>query len=138
VESSLKMLQLVRIFMVGSLVIYALLGEWLAHAPGSPKPVVFYAIAIVGITMIALIFPVRRATITLAAATLAANPDDRVAMTRWRMGHLLTFAMCEAVGLYGLVLRFMGFPLSRTWFFYVAAILLMLYFAPQSPSKTLS
>jgi uncharacterized membrane protein len=54
---------------------------------------------------------------------------------RWRAGLIITFALCLAVALLGLVLRILGASSSQATPFYLAGALLMLYFVPRRPAS---
>jgi hypothetical protein len=66
-------------------------------------------------------------------AVLGANPNEQSALGRWRAANIVVLALCESIGLYGFVLRFLGFSLMQAMPFYLAAILMMLYFGPKRP-----
>ena len=81
--------------------------------------------------MVAIVMVLRRATIGRAQDVLRTSPNDAAALGRWRMGQIITFAICEAIVLYGLVLRFMGATLKQSAPLYVLGICAMLFFRPQ-------
>ena len=45
---------------------------------------------------------------------------------------MITYALCEAVALYGFILRIMGFSFRSVAPFYLASIILMIFFAPRT------
>ena len=45
---------------------------------------------------------------------LAAKPDDKAALVHWMVGQMDTFALCEAVALFGLVAAVYWFRLLRS------------------------
>jgi hypothetical protein len=67
-----------------------------------------------------------------AEAVLRLQPDDAASTIRWRTGCIVTYALSEAVALFGLMLRITGFALSQVAVFYIAGILLLLFFSPRS------
>jgi len=138
-ESALKTVKIIRLALLASVVLYGLVGELAAKAAAGPANVtVFNALSLVAIVMIGIIVVLRR-TLVLPAQTLlssqAANVD---ALNRWRAGYIATYAICEAVALCGLVLRFLGFSLQQVAPFYVAGLALMLFFSPRLPSRKLT
>jgi hypothetical protein len=134
-ESSLKTLQILRMAMLASIVIYAVVAERFAP-PSHPVESVFLpAITILAFCTAASIFPLRRMTIGRSEQILATKPDDAAALGRWRTGHIATFALCEAIALYGVVLRFVGVTAHRTYPFYATGFILTLFFAPRRPSS---
>jgi F0F1-type ATP synthase membrane subunit c/vacuolar-type H+-ATPase subunit K len=137
-SASLRFVRIVHRSLLLSLVVYALLPEWVnPHSDHLPSPIVFYSITVMAVAIVGIVFLVRRKVICSAEALLAnvTTPNPEVAL-RWRKGYVICFALCEAIGLYGLVLRFMGFSLGQVWPFYVAAIALMLYLRPCLPLCT--
>jgi hypothetical protein len=47
----------------------------------------------------------------------------------------MTYALSEAIAIFGLVLRLIGFSLSQVWSFYIAGIILLLFFGPRRPVR---
>jgi hypothetical protein len=132
-EPARKVLQIVRIFMLVSIVCFAFMGErvWQSAAPDRN---VYFAITLVAITTVGIIFAVRRLFVLRSEATLVSQPENVEALNRWRMGHLAIYALSESVALFGLLLRILGFNLSEVAPFYLAAFALMLLFGPRRPS----
>ena len=52
---------------------------------------------------------------------------------RWQTGYILGFAQSEAIALFGLSLRYMGFTLREVSPFYVVGFVLMLLSWPRVP-----
>ena len=105
------------------------------HPSKQPAPMVLYMIAgyagvIVGI---ALLF--RRIMVKRAETVLAANSEDRLGLARWATGHIMIFAFCESIVLFGMILRYMGFSLIQVAAFYIAGAGMMLYATPRLPLK---
>jgi hypothetical protein len=44
-----------------------------------------------------------------------------------------TYALCEALALFGMILRFMGFSFERSLPFYVGGFVLIFFFGPRAP-----
>ena len=132
-QVSLRTLRIIHGFMLIALFVYASIPEWIgAHSDHKPSAITFYSITVVAICIVATIFIVRRRLIHPAEKLLAnATMPNPAADLRWRKGYVMCFACCEAIGLYGLVLRFMGFGLDQVWPFYFAGIALMLYLRPR-------
>src|SRR5205823_9432885 len=85
-EASLKMLRTVRIAMLISIVLYVLVGERTAHPAKLANLVVYYAMTLMVVAMVATMFLVRRVMVIRAEQTLAQKPEDRVSLNRWRAG----------------------------------------------------
>jgi len=89
------------------------------------------AVAIVG-----MIFVVRRTLVLRSAENLVAHPDDSLTLNHWKTGYFATYALCEALALLGMVLRFLGFPLHQSLSFYLGGFVLLFFFAPREPAPT--
>jgi hypothetical protein len=50
---------------------------------------------------------------------------------------MATFALSEAVVIYGVVLRFVGFRFSQVVPFFLAGLILMLFFGPRRPANAI-
>jgi hypothetical protein len=121
--------------MLVALGFYIYLPEWLnPHASTRPGKPVFYAVTAAAVADLLIMFIMRRRMIVHSARVLAGDPENKAVLGRWRAGHIVSFALCIAVGLYGLVLRFIGFTLSDVAPFYLAGLVAMLYSFPRDPS----
>lgn len=134
--AALRMLQIVRWAMLVSIILYCLVAEQFAPT-GSPNPVILHALTGMAITVVALMFVMRRILVLRSAAALATKPGDTIALTRWRTGYLVTYCLCEAIALYGLVLRFIGFSFFQVAPFYLAGFMLLVFYVPRQPSNTI-
>jgi len=136
-DSSLKLLRTVRLFLLATIVLYAAMAEHFGPAPKAQPPIVFYAITGVAISLIATILAIRRGRLAKLEKILSCDQEDIAALNPWRATYLLIFMACEAIALYGLVLRFLGFTFTQVASFYIAGFVLMLYFAPRRPSNAI-
>jgi hypothetical protein len=132
-DTALKSLRIIQVAFISSVILYMLVGEVAGRRPAMSNPTIAVAIAVIAASTVAIIAILRRIMLMPAAAVLSSNPSDGSALTRWRAATLVVLALCESIGLYGLVLRFLGFTLTQTMPFYLAAILMMLYFGPKRP-----
>jgi len=119
--------------MLVSIVCYAFIGERIAQS-AAPDRNVYFAITLVAITTVGIIFAVRRLFVLRSEEALVSQPEDAEALKRWRTGHLAIYALSESVALFGFVLRFLGFNLSEVTPFYLAGFALMLLFGPRRPT----
>ena len=133
-QTSLRLMRFMRIFMVAALVVIILLPEWVHPHPDHPAPKVFF-FAITGLACVdvAIAFFMHRMMLRRATPVLAANPEDKAGLNQLRTAYVMAFAFAIAIGLFGLVLRFIGFSLGQVAPFYVAGIGLLLYFNPRAP-----
>ena len=72
-----------------------------------------------------------------AESSLAGNPESATTLYRWRTGYMATYALSEAIVLYGVVLRFLGLSFSQVVPFFLAGFILMLFFGPRRPSNAI-
>jgi hypothetical protein len=135
-EAALRVLGIVRYALMTSIVIYFFLVMWLPST-ASPNPVIFYALTLLAVTLVAVVFVFRRVFVTRSEKALTVQPDDRKALAQWRTGYLVIYCLSESVVLYGVVLHFLGFSASQVAPFYLAGFLLILFFAPRRPSNQL-
>jgi len=78
-------------------------------------------------------FVVRRTLVLPAEALLREKPTDPLMQARWKTGYIFLYALCEALALFGLILRMAGFTLVHVWGFYLGGFLLLLLFSPRAP-----
>ena len=109
------------------------------HGPVSKVvPLAFiYSIVVLAASMAGAILLVRRIILKPAESTLAGDPENLAALNRWRIGYIATFALSEAVALYGFVLRFVGVGFRQVIPFFLAGLILMLFFGPRRPSNAI-
>lgn len=131
--SILRTLRILWIALVIALGLYVYLPEALAVGPKSPSPVVFLFVSMITVLMVGSAFLVRRKRIVAAEAALASAPGNPKALEQWRTGYVICLALSESLGLYGLVLRFIGFGFAQVAPFYLAGAGLLLFFFPRAP-----
>jgi hypothetical protein len=132
-EPARKRLQIIRVFMLVSIVCYGLIGERWRQSATPPNRNLYFALTLVAITTVGMIFAVRRLFVLRSEAALVSQPEDAAALQRWRTGYLAIYALSESVALFGLILRILGFTLSEVTPFYLAGFALMLVFGPRRP-----
>ena len=76
---------------------------------------------------------VRRTLVLRAAESLATQPDDRLSLNHWRTGYVATYALCEALALFGLILRFRAYPSQQSVPYYLGGFVLLFFFRPRPP-----
>lgn len=135
-DAAVRIVQLIRIALMVSIVLYALVGE-IAGRNSMPAPDnnIYFAVTLVAVIAVATIVVMRRLLVLRAEGELAKDPEDRAALSRWRTGYIVTYMLSEAVALFGLVLRMIGFSLSQVATFYVVGLILMMFFGPRRPSQ---
>lgn len=132
-KDALRIVQIIRAAMLFSIVIYAVL---ITQLPSNVRPnaVIYYAIALVCVWILAALFLFRRKLVKASEYVLAGNPDDAAAQKRWRTGHVLTYVFSEAIALYGVVLHFLGFTTAQVAPFLIAGFLLIVFYSPRLPA----
>jgi hypothetical protein len=134
-DSAVKAIRIVQIALLVSVVLYAIVGEKVGSIPKLNDPVVFYVLSLATVTIVGVILVVRRTLVIQSAASLAARPNDLATLNRWRAGHIMTYALSEAIAVFGFVLRLMGFSLSQVAYFYISGFILLLFFGPRRPIR---
>lgn len=136
---AVRLVRQVQIAMLGSIALYAVAGEMLSGrlAP-SPASTLFHALSLISISLVGAMVVVRRTLVLPSEALLKEKSDDSVTVARWRTGYLFLYALCEVLGLFGLLLRMLGFTLVNVWGFYLGGLVLLLLYSPRSPRSELS
>ncbi|MBI3475436.1 MAG: hypothetical protein HY010_06870 [Acidobacteria bacterium] len=130
--AALRTIRLIQVAMLVSIGIYAVVGE-VAGTRLVVNANTLYAISFASISLVGAILVVRKTMVLQSEAELAEKPGDAVILARWRAGYTVTYVLCEALALFGLLLRIMGFPLLQVWPYYVGSIALLLLFWPRLP-----
>ncbi len=136
-ESSLKLVRSVRLVLLASIVFYAVIAGWVRPYTPPKTQAYFYVIAGLAASAVEGIFFFRRKILQPSEQVLCTKPEDGAALRRWRTAYVGTYALCDSVALWGLLLRFLGFSLLLVMLFFVAGFLLMLYFVPRRPSNAI-
>ena len=131
-SSALRTVRLIQVAMLVSVVVYVIVGE-LAGPHLNTDARVIYAISFASISLVGAILVVRKTMVLQSEAELKAKPGDAVILARWKTGYFVTYALCEALALFGLILRIMGYPLNQSWPYYAGSFVLMLLFWPREP-----
>jgi len=131
----LKTVRAVQWSMLVSIVLYAVLGEKVGPNGRAVNPQVSYLLATASVALVGMIFIVRRTLVLRAAENLATTPEDILSLNHWRTGYIATYVLCEALALFGLVLRFLGGSLQQSLLFYGGGFVLMFFFAPKQPAR---
>ncbi len=116
--------------MLISIVFYRVLGEKVG--PKEPRDVHFFlqGPAIAAFFCVGGAFFFHR-MVGAAEEALRLRPEDSAALARWRTENIVCFVLCEAVALWGFLLRMLGGTFLRAAPFYAVAILLMLVWTPR-------
>lgn len=130
---SLKTLRVMQWALLLSILLYVAVGEVLGPRIQHVDPVLSYLFSTLAVGIVGTIFVVRRTLVLRAASTLATQPEDNLSLSQWKTGYITTYALCEALALFGLVLRFRGSELRQSLLFYIGGFVLLLFFRPRQP-----
>jgi hypothetical protein len=120
--------------MLGSILLYVVVGELLGSGARAANPSLSYVFTTAGVAIVGVIFVVRRTLVLRSAESLASHPDDSLTLNHWRSGYIATYALCEALALFGFVLRFTGCSLQQSLPFYIGGFVLLFFFGPRQPA----
>ncbi len=131
---ALKTMRLLQFFMLASIVAYVVIGEVVKPSARALNPTVNYMVSILSMAIVGIIFVVRRTLVFRAEQTLVSRPDDVISLNHWKTGFVATYALCEALALFGLVLRFMGCNFEQSAPFYLGGFILLFFFRAKQPT----
>lgn len=130
---ALKSLRAIQWSMLASIVLYGLVGELVRPVNRSLDPGIAYLFTTLGVAIIGVIFVVRRTLVFRAEESLVTQPEDAVSLSHWRTGFIVTYALCEALALFGLVERFLGCNAQQSLPYYIGGFVLLFFFRPRQP-----
>jgi hypothetical protein len=133
-RGTIRTLRAVQWTLLGSILLYAVAGEVLGFRARAADPSLSYVFTTAGVAIVGVVFVVRRTLVLRSAENLAAHPGDSLTLNHWKSGYLVTYGLCEALALFGLVLRFMGFRFEQSLPFYVGGFVLLFFFGPREPA----
>jgi hypothetical protein len=132
---ALKTLRAVQWSMLASILLYGVVGEIAGPVARAVDPALSYLFTTLAVAVVGTIFVVRRTLVLRAAESLATHPDDDLSLNQWRTGYLATYALCEALALFGLVQRFLGCTLQQSLLYYLGGFVLIFFFRPRQPAS---
>jgi len=134
-RGAIRTLRAVQWTMLGSILLYAVVGEVLRHSARAIDASLSYVFTTAGVALVGVIFVVRRTLVLRSAENLVVHHDDSVTLNHWKSGYITTYALCEALALFGLILRFMGCSFQQSLPFYVGGFVLLSFFGPREPAR---
>jgi hypothetical protein len=137
-QNAIKTLRVVQWAMLGSILLYAVLGEFIQPAAHMLDPALGYLFTTLGVAIVGVIFVIRRTLVFRAAETLSSQPDDILSLNHWKTGYFATYALCEALALFGLVERFLGCTLQQSIPYYLGGFILLFFFRPRKPQGSVT
>jgi len=140
IESVVRQIRMLHAVLLLSLMLYVFVGEKLAPTEARGPEHLDRAFIPLLILTPGVAAVIRQRMVSPAEEALRLRPDDLPALGRWRAGNLISYVLCEAVALYGFVLRMLGHTLWQAGPFYAVAMLLMMVWRPRlqvsGPSRT--
>jgi hypothetical protein len=135
-KRALRLLQLVQWGMLASVVGYIVVAETVHPQVRGIDPSISYVFTTLGVALVGAIFVVRRTLVIRSASSLASQPEDLLSLNHWKTGYLATYALCEALALFGLVQRFLGGNLQQSVPYYLGGVVLLAFFRPRQPQMS--
>jgi hypothetical protein len=132
-RGTLKILRITQWAMLASILLYAVVGEVLRSRAKTPDPALSYVLTTAAVALVGVIFVVRRTLVLRSAEGLAAHPDDALSLSHWKNGHIVTYVLCDVLGLFGLATRFIGDNFQQSLPYYLGGFVLLLFFGPKKP-----
>jgi len=132
-KGTIRILRTVQWVMLGSIFLYAAVGELIGSRARGADPTLSYALTTAGVAIVGAIFVVRRTLVLRSAQNLTQHPDDSLLLNHWKVGYLATYALCEGLALFGLVLRFAGSNFQQSLPYYIGGFVLLFFFGPREP-----
>ena len=131
---AVRLVRQFQIAMLVSIALYAVAGEMLAgKLAHDPANALFHALSFISISIVGATVVIRRTLVLPSEGLLKERSDDSVAVARWRTGYLFLYALCELLGVFGLILRMSGFTLGNVWGFYLGGFVLLWLYSPRAP-----
>lgn len=130
-RGTIRALRAAQWAMLLSILLCAAGGEVLRRSARPVDPTLNYIFTTAGVAIVGVIFVIRRTLVWRSAKTLASHPDDPITLSHWRSGHIATYALCEGLAIFGLILCFLGANFQQSLPFYLGGFVLLLFFGPR-------
>jgi hypothetical protein len=133
--SQIRPLRIVHSILLVSVGLYAFLGEIQSQKGYELNPVLEIGFAVCAAWTVAVAIFLRRSMVAGALEVFRSDPENSRALQRWRLGQIISMVLAESVALCGFALRFVGVPVVRVIPYYLASVLLFLWFRPSEPAS---
>ena len=133
-NQALKLVQTIHAAMLGSIALEAVIGEIAGPGPRSIHPALSCALATMSVAVVGTVFVVRKTLALPSELALAQKSGDAVAQQQWKTSYLATYVLCESLGIFGVMLRFLGASFVQSLPFYLSGFVMLFFFAPRDPS----
>ena len=131
-QKNLRSARIIHALFLVAAVLYVIVPFRLIRVESQPPPDVFaVAIGFTAAAVVGLAVFFRMRYVQPNNKALRNNPEDAVALAKWRQGTIISFVCCESVVLFGLSLRITGVPWNICGIFYAVGILFLLAWTPK-------
>jgi F0F1-type ATP synthase membrane subunit c/vacuolar-type H+-ATPase subunit K len=129
--TALRIARILHIAFLVAIATFVIVGE--AAGPPEPRDLgpIYTILAALAVAMLIPAAIVRQKLVRSAEEHLRLRPEEMQLVGRWLAGNIVSFALCEAVAIYGLVLRLLGGTLPIAAPFYAAAAIFLFFFTPR-------
>ena len=132
--SVLKTLRAAQWAFLASVVLSVVVGEAVGPSTHPVDSTLSYAFATISVAIVGMIFVIRRTLVLRAGESLATRPEDHLSLEHFRTGYFATYALCEVLALFGVILRFAGCNLQQSLPYYLSGFILLAFFRPKNPA----
>ncbi len=132
-KGTIRTLRALQLALLGSILVYAVLGEVLGSRARVVDPSLSYVFTTAGVAIVGVILVVRRTLVLRSAESLASRPGDSLSLGYWKSGYVATYVLCEGLALFGWILRLMGCSFQQSLPFYIGGFVLLFFFRPREP-----
>jgi hypothetical protein len=130
-QKSLQAVRIIHLGFLGAAVAYLLLAlAYSLRVTQTSPSVVPLAMGIVSLSALGVAAFFRSRMVRPASELLRNNPEDKIAIGRWRGGVIVSLVFCESVVLFGFLLKLIGNPWSVCGIFYAVGMFFMLAWWP--------
>ena len=129
--NTVRILRIVQAALLAAMVLYVVVAEITGPKPRPVNPALSYIFSTMAVAVVGMIFVVRRTLVSRSAEILATNPGEVLTLNHWKTGYIATYALCEALAIFGLALRFLGDNLLQSLPLYLGGFVLLAFFRPR-------
>ena len=99
------------------------------------EPVTVGAFALAALSSVNIGWTMRGKLLASSLEALQREPEDRIALARWRSANVLSFAFAESVTLFCLALKVLGASWTTAGGFFAGGLILLLLWTPRLDSS---
>jgi len=130
-RTALRTAQIIHIAFLAAIPLYVVVGEFAGPSEPRELGMLYTVFLVLAVSMLAPAALVRQKMVRAAEEELRLRPDELPLLGRWLAGNIVSFALCEAVAIYGLLLRILGGTLVQAAPFFAAGFLFLIFFTPR-------